>query len=216
MIIIECVACGQRQRNIFEILLNPTEIRLYLTFSDWFGFQIDRKRVNTIWFWFDLIRFVCVCEVLVFDYSIQDFHLSMNRLRAFQKDDFLLSWTVLNIWNRIFSCSEQLKQDFFPVLNIWNSNFFCLEPFANIWNDNFSCTEPFANSWNRIFFCLKSFANFWNRILSYLEQFAKKFREKVGYFKCKLNSVFYLILNVLCMCLYLMKSQHFIIKKYIV
>ena len=51
-------------RNIFEILLNQSEIRLYLPFSDWFRskqtsawFQISRKMVNTIWFRFDLIRF---------------------------------------------------------------------------------------------------------------------------------------------------------------
>ena len=38
--------------------------RLYLPFSDWFGtkrttvrFQINRKMVNTIWFWVDLTRF---------------------------------------------------------------------------------------------------------------------------------------------------------------
>ena len=47
-----------------EILLNQTEIRLYLPFSDWLGakrtsvwFQINRKMVNTIWFRFELIRF---------------------------------------------------------------------------------------------------------------------------------------------------------------
>jgi len=52
------------QRNLFEILLNQTEIRLYSPFSDWFGtkrisvwFQINRKIVNTIWFQFDLTRF---------------------------------------------------------------------------------------------------------------------------------------------------------------
>ena len=52
------------QRNLFEILLNQTEIRLYLPFSDWFGtkltsvwFQINRNMVNTIWYRFDLIRF---------------------------------------------------------------------------------------------------------------------------------------------------------------
>ena len=52
------------QRNLFEILLNQTEIRLYLPFFDWFGtkrtsvwFQINWKMVNTIWFLFDLIRF---------------------------------------------------------------------------------------------------------------------------------------------------------------
>ena len=43
------------QINLFKILLNQTEIRLYLTFSDWFGtkrtsvwFQINRNMVNSI------------------------------------------------------------------------------------------------------------------------------------------------------------------------
>ena len=55
---------GATQRYLFEILLNQTEIRLYLPFSDWFWtkrtsvwFQINRKIVSTIWFRFDLIRF---------------------------------------------------------------------------------------------------------------------------------------------------------------
>ena len=52
--------------NLSEIVLNQTEIRLYLPFSDWFGtqtyvrtfvFQINGEMVNTIWFRFDLIRF---------------------------------------------------------------------------------------------------------------------------------------------------------------
>ena len=44
-----------KQRNLFEILLNQPEIRLYLPFSDWFGternsvwLKIHRERVNTI------------------------------------------------------------------------------------------------------------------------------------------------------------------------
>ena len=52
------------QGNIFEILWNQTEIRLYLPFSEWFGikrtsvwFQMNRKMVNTIWFRFDFLRF---------------------------------------------------------------------------------------------------------------------------------------------------------------
>ena len=43
------------QRNIFQVLLNQTEIRLYLPLSDWFGtkrtsvwFKINRKMINTI------------------------------------------------------------------------------------------------------------------------------------------------------------------------
>ena len=53
-----------------EILLNQTEIRLYLPFSSIdleqqtdsarLVFQIYRKMVNTIWFRFYLIRFLCL------------------------------------------------------------------------------------------------------------------------------------------------------------
>ena len=54
------------RRNLFQILVNQTEIRLYLPCIDWFGtanglvrllFQINRCMVNTVWFRFDLIRF---------------------------------------------------------------------------------------------------------------------------------------------------------------
>ena len=56
------------QRNLFGILLNQTQIRLYLPCTDWFGtkltvsvwFQINRKIINPIWFRFYLIRFLCV------------------------------------------------------------------------------------------------------------------------------------------------------------
>ena len=50
--------------NIFQILLNHTEIRLYIAFSDRFGtkqmsvwFQINQKIINTIWFRFYFVRF---------------------------------------------------------------------------------------------------------------------------------------------------------------
>ena len=52
------------QRNIFEVLLNQPEIRLYLPFSDWFGskrtsvwIKIYRIMVNTIWNQVDILRF---------------------------------------------------------------------------------------------------------------------------------------------------------------
>ena len=55
------------QRNLFQIALNQTQIRLYLPCTDWFGtanrrspFAIPNQSccmVNTIWFGFDLIRF---------------------------------------------------------------------------------------------------------------------------------------------------------------
>ena len=62
-------------RKLFEILLNQTQIRLYLpSSSDWcetkrnsVWFQIYWKMVNKIWFRFDLIIFrkkfsVCICQ----------------------------------------------------------------------------------------------------------------------------------------------------------
>ena len=64
--------------KFFETLLNQSEIRLYLTFSDWFGtkriyiwFKINRKVVNTIWFRVDIKRFrkdfsVCGWELMMF------------------------------------------------------------------------------------------------------------------------------------------------------
>ena len=60
------------QGYLFEILLNQSEFRLYITFNDWYQtkqmsvwFQINRKIVYTIWIRVDLIRFrkdfsVCV------------------------------------------------------------------------------------------------------------------------------------------------------------
>ena len=50
--------------HLSGILLKQTDIKLYSPFSDWFGtkrkfvwFQIYRKMVNSIWFWFDFTRF---------------------------------------------------------------------------------------------------------------------------------------------------------------
>ena len=50
--------------HLSEILLNQTEIRLHLPWTNWFRskrtyvwFKINRKMVNTIWFRVDLIRF---------------------------------------------------------------------------------------------------------------------------------------------------------------
>ena len=53
----DCDALQLHTGNFFEILLNLIEIRLYISFSDWFQikqmsvwFQINWKMVNTIWF----------------------------------------------------------------------------------------------------------------------------------------------------------------------
>ena len=70
---------------IFQILLNNTDIRLYLPFSDWFEtkrtsvwFQINRKMVNIIWFRFDLIRFRKCLSVCVL--TDRDLSFFLNRL----------------------------------------------------------------------------------------------------------------------------------------
>ena len=62
------------QRNIFEILLGHTDIRLYLPFSDWFGtvngqcpfavpHQSENGKYNLISVWINKIseNFLCVC-----------------------------------------------------------------------------------------------------------------------------------------------------------
>ena len=58
------------QRNIFEILLNQTEIRLYSIFFqielDWYPiYQSENSKCNLISGWFNKIskRFLCVCSV---------------------------------------------------------------------------------------------------------------------------------------------------------
>ena len=80
------------QRNFFEFLLNQTEIRLYLLFSEWFGtkrtfvwFQINRKMVNTIWLRVNLIRFQK-------DLSVRS-HCSSSK------------WTIF--WKKVF-CKDDL------------------------------------------------------------------------------------------------------------
>ena len=56
--------CICTQRNVFWILLNHPEIRLYSPCNDWFGTANGRsfgsksiEENSTIWFGFDLIRF---------------------------------------------------------------------------------------------------------------------------------------------------------------
>ena len=67
------------QRNLFEILLNQTKIRLYLPYIDWFRtkrtslwFQINQEMVNTIWFRFDLIIFRKDLQIFGKDLAVCD------------------------------------------------------------------------------------------------------------------------------------------------
>ena len=85
-------------RYFSEVLSNQPEIRLYLPFFDWFGskrspvwFQINRKRVNTIWFQVDLTRLlknvsVCRRKILTPTYYRLSAWLnySLNQIMHFQ------------------------------------------------------------------------------------------------------------------------------------
>ena len=116
-------------RTIFEILLNQTVIRLYLKFADWFGikwtsacFQINRKIVNIIKIWFDLIRFRKVFSVSRLEKLPRS---AVRETRGIQK--IRVTWISANItalqyretlnWVTIrprdFSLSESWN-DFFP------------------------------------------------------------------------------------------------------
>ena len=63
---VECM-----QRNIFEILLNQTELRLHLPFSDWLGtkrtvsiccaYQSENGRCHIISVWFNRISKIFLC-----------------------------------------------------------------------------------------------------------------------------------------------------------
>ena len=66
------VMAEKSQRNLFEILLNQTEIRLYLPFSDWFrtanecrlfSVQIlpENGKYNLISVWFNIISNIFLC-----------------------------------------------------------------------------------------------------------------------------------------------------------
>jgi len=93
---------GYTQRNLFEMLLNRTEVRLYLPLSDWFRtklmsvwIQINRCMVNTIWFWFYLIRFIkdfCVYWRL-FSTQRNVFPYLLNLKKKF-RCCFFFYWTI--------------------------------------------------------------------------------------------------------------------------
>ena len=73
------------ERNFFEILLYEPGIRLYLSFSDWFGskrtsvwFHINRKMINTIWFRVDLIKLRKYFSVCILGWSVLQLFLNSD------------------------------------------------------------------------------------------------------------------------------------------
>ena len=84
------------QKNLFEILLNQPDFRLYFSFSDRFGskrtsawIQINRKMVNTIWNRVDLIIFEKDFSVCTLIWRLT---ISISAI-ALRESDF---WFLLN------------------------------------------------------------------------------------------------------------------------
>ena len=137
--------CMYTQRNLFQILLNQTDIRLYLRCTDRFGsnrtsawFQIIRKMVNTIWFRFDLIRFrkdFSVRSGMKYDGTCYFIILFDSQFQINRK-------MVNTIWFRFDL--KRFRKDFSVSTIIFNSALLLLP------------TPPSAQGWGRNF--IKSFS----------------------------------------------------------
>ena len=110
------------QRNLFGILLNQTEIRLYLLWIDWFGtingqcpFAVpnqSRKMVNTIWFHFDLIRFR------------KDFTVCIQSPREIRATFYPHSRTwIFGFWNYYFFSIAVREADIWYIFFIMGDQF---------------------------------------------------------------------------------------------
>ena len=109
------------QRNLFEILLNQTEIRLYLSCTDWFGTKRSvrlvpnksmRGKYNIISVWFNKIskRFPCVCLTILRQVRMKGVPALVHRPNNFKQIHNKMSISiVLNICviihlNNWFNC----------------------------------------------------------------------------------------------------------------
>ena len=112
------------QKNLFKILLNQTEIRLYLKCTDWLStkqtsiwFQINWKMVNTIWFLFDSIRFWKDFSVLILQ-SVQVIFTEPLRLGSNKSLRFFIRLRYLKA--RVFMIKENImvREKIFILDNI--------------------------------------------------------------------------------------------------
>ena len=122
---------GATQSNIFEILLNQTKSRLYSPCTDWFRtkrtffwFQINRKMVNTVWFQFDLIRFLYVylrgiIHLLIFRFGCgnlvenglqNSFNLIIWRYSIASSFQIFNKNLICIIWMRLYFIPTSLNQ----------------------------------------------------------------------------------------------------------
>ena len=130
------------QKNLLQILLNQTDIRLYLPFADWFGtkrtsvwFQINGNMVDTIWFRFDIIRFrkdFFMCEHY-FDIEADSSETNQNHtywvdLKINEEKLMFQVYILSNIFSNIYLL-------IFPNV-AWCSPFPSLSNFFFIWKKN--------------------------------------------------------------------------------
>ena len=164
-----------------EILLNQTEIRLYLQFSDWLEtkrtyvwFQINWKMINTIWFLFDLIRFLCVyiptdknCFVLKFNkITVSSFSVeSLKNPVLIRKDDDLFNHYASHMlrgfkfWQKGFgrtdqSCKSTSSSHFWSTILLHRVSFwrYCFET-LNYVGWEYSTVKRFTVCWFEILKC---------------------------------------------------------------
>ena len=122
-------ADAHAQKNLFEMLLDQTEIRLYLLFSGWFGtkrtsvwFQINRKMVNTIWYRFGLIRFRKDFSVCTHGKIWADDRLNAGKT-TFNSDNFaILVKLIVKIsssLNDATNCYDIIQQPLYYTFGRW-------------------------------------------------------------------------------------------------
>ena len=119
------------QRNLFEILSNEPQIRLYLSFSGWFKtkrmsvwFQINRKMVSTIWFRVHLIRFrkdlsVCRFRLRSFQDHVDLYMLFDSQVIEDLNNTLLLEHPVVGFERKTRLCfeanGEHIKNHIFKI-----------------------------------------------------------------------------------------------------
>ena len=117
------------QKNIFGILLNQAKIRLYLSFSDWFGTRIRLYLPFSDWFgtkqnsvWFKInwktvytIRFQCAVTRVGNDFSVSTTMWQLDKGEPFT---FLTNNTNNFFYRSVISAYQY--QQFYTSINFRN------------------------------------------------------------------------------------------------
>ena len=163
------------QRNLFEILLNQPEIRLYLPLSNWFStkrtsvwFQINRKMVNIIWFRFDLTRFRK--DFSAYNSTVQDFVAYVEFCIAIGYLIFEFCWIFLKYCKYLEYFCIQDDQE------IMNMKLVCLVSEFETRAQSFLCTK-IKIKFNRCKICRVRFCIAFGYLISELFRRAEHFIE---------------------------------------